>query len=73
MFEAFPKNGRTWEKEVNKQKPKLRRFWPHCFLGMFGSGKPYGKVSLLLNLPIKLVPTQTYMYRFHAEAFPVKE
>ncbi len=49
-------------KEYNKQKPIVGRFWPYFFVDMFGSEKPYGKVSSLLNHPIKLIPTQVYMF-----------
>ena len=64
MFEAFQKNGRPWERS-QQAKTHWCNVWQFNFLDMSGSGKPYGKVSLSMNHLIKLVPTQTYMFRAH--------
>ena len=68
MFEAFQKNGMPWERS-QQAKTNGRIVWLYKCLDVSGSDKSRGKVSVSLNHPIKLVTTQTYMWRVHVICF----
>ena len=64
IFEAFQIHGRPWDR-IQHGKTKGGIAWSYCLLDVSGSKKSCGKVCLSSNHPIKLVPTQIYMFSAH--------
>ena len=69
MFKAFQKGCRPWETR-QQQKTHGLGAWQYCLLDLSGSERLCGKVCSWLNHPIKLVPTQTHMFRVHVWGLP---
>ena len=73
MFGAFPKNGRPWFRSQHWKTHGWGAWpYPYCLLDLSCScsQQSCGKVCLSSNHPIKLVPTQIYMFSAHGWGLP---